>query len=103
MGEMSTDTLAHLFEPFFTTKPAGEGTRLGLATAYGIVAQSDGHIAAYSEPGLGSTFRVYLPPVTAAVEPVVAAATGPAAGGSERVIVVEDEDHDSARSGRPNQ
>ncbi len=87
---MDDATMAHLFEPFFTTKPVGEGTGLGLATIYGIVAQSGGHVTAYSEPGRGSTFKVFLPRVPAPVEAQAAAAVGPARGGNETILLVED-------------
>ncbi len=90
---MDADTISHAFEPFFTTKPSGAGTGLGLATVYGIVAEAGGTVTIYSEPALGTTFRVYLPPVGGAV-PSEAGAT-PAQldpGGGETVLLVEDED-----------
>ena len=79
------------FEPFFTTKPVGEGTGLGLSTAYGIIKQSDGYIWLYSEPGQGTTVKVYLPTVTGAVEQAKLPAEPPR-GRGETILVVEDEE-----------
>lgn len=89
---MDKETLANIFEPFFTTKAVGHGTGLGLATVYGIVRQNDGFINVYSEPGLGTTFRVYLPRHDGqhASEPVRELAPS-ASRGKETVLIVDDE------------
>ena len=90
---MDRETLSHVFEPFFTTKGVGEGTGLGLSTVYGIVKQSDGYVWAYSEPGRGSTFKVYLP--VAGVEETITLTSAPIpvrAGKGEWVLLVEDDE-----------
>ena len=88
---MDPETLQRIFEPFFTTKGVGEGTGLGLATVYGIVKQSGGHIDAASTPGQGSLFRVILPIVREREEQPEAAPAEPAQGGTETILLVEDE------------
>ncbi len=89
---MDAETRAHIFEPFFTTKEVGKGTGLGLATVYGIVQQSGGYISVYSEPGLGSVFKVYLPPAEGKTEPAAQKAVldlPPKGAGT--VLLVEDD------------
>jgi PAS domain S-box-containing protein len=89
---MTEDVKAHIFEPFFTTKGPGEGTGLGLATVYGIVKQSGGHVSVYSELGRGTTFKVFLPVADGAANVAASAAPkAPAPGGRETVLLVEDE------------
>jgi PAS domain S-box-containing protein len=88
---MGRDTMEHVFEPFFTTKPVGEGTGLGLATVYGIVRQSGGFVSLFSEPGHGTSFRIYLPVTAEGREGEGGSAFGQSGGGHETVLVAEDE------------
>jgi PAS domain S-box-containing protein len=89
---MDSETLAHAFEPFFTTKDRDKGTGLGLSTVYGIVKQAGGQIWVYSEPGHGSSFKIYLPRLEGAVpRPTRRPETPAASGGRETILVLEDE------------
>ncbi|MGH9487854.1 MAG: PAS domain S-box protein [Terriglobales bacterium] len=87
---MDAETQSHIFEPFFTTKPVGKGTGLGLATVFGIVKQSGGSLAVYSEPGRGTAMKVYLPRLAGTAAPAPRPAA-PATSGRETILLVEDE------------
>src|SRR5437867_1421217 len=89
---MDREAMTHIFEPFFTTKGPGKGTGLGLSTVYGIVKQSGGNVWAYSEPGRGTTFKIYLPQVEGVVDRPPR--DGPRTGiprGSETILLAEDQ------------
>jgi len=88
---MDARTRQHIFEPFFTTKPVGQGTGLGMAMVYGLVKQHDGFIDFDSEPGRGTTIRIYFPPVTGAPSARGAAAAREIREGSETILLVEDD------------
>ncbi len=89
---MDATTLNRAFDPFFTTKSIGQGTGLGLSSVYGIVKQSEGYVWAYSEPGQGATFKIYLPVDTSASSLPPQSPDAAGAGAGEMVLVVEDEE-----------
>jgi len=91
---MDQETLQHIFEPFFTTKEIGQGTGLGLAMVYGIVKSHNGYITCYSEPGQGTTFKIYLPTIeTLPAEPALKIIENEELPrGSETVLLVDDEE-----------
>jgi PAS domain S-box-containing protein len=89
---MSPEVLEQVFEPFFSTKPEGKGTGLGLSMVYGFVKQSGGHVKIYSEPGQGTTVKLYLPRSAQAEDVLVESESGPVSGGNETILVVEDDE-----------
>ncbi|GAA4338290.1 PAS domain-containing sensor histidine kinase [Variovorax defluvii] len=89
---MTPDVMAQAFDPFFSTKPEGKGTGLGLSMVYGFVKQSNGHVKIYSEPGLGTTVKLYLPRSHEAEDLPAATETRHASGGQETILVAEDDE-----------
>jgi PAS domain S-box-containing protein len=87
---IASEILEKVFDPFFTTKPEGQGTGLGLSMVHGFVKQSGGHVKVYSELGQGTTVRVYLPRCRRVEDTLTEVETGSAQGGTERVLIVED-------------
>jgi CheY-like chemotaxis protein len=96
---MTRDVLEHVFEPFFTTKPEGQGTGLGLSMVYGFVKQSNGHVKIYSEPGEGTTVRIYLPRTSKDEDGAAEVVNVHPVGGSETILEVEDDDQVRATVG----
>ncbi|MEA3548866.1 MAG: ATP-binding protein, partial [Thermodesulfobacteriota bacterium] len=88
---MEQEVSEKIFDPFFTTKGVGKGTGLGLATVFGIIKQHNGHVHVYSEPGMGTTFKIYFPQVTRTLEKMVEQTPEPMPKGTENILIVDDE------------
>jgi CheY-like chemotaxis protein len=97
---MDAATRARVFDPFFTTKAPGKGTGLGLSTVYGIVKQSGGNVEVYSEPGQGTSFKVYLPRCVERADPEMTARGVISPNGQAKVLLVDDDPHVSAAARR---
>ena len=89
---MATEVMAQVFEPFFSTKPLGSGTGLGLSMVYGFIKQSGGHVEVQSRLGVGTTMELYLPRTERSEEVIVATDAGPVIGGTETILVAEDDE-----------
>jgi CheY-like chemotaxis protein len=87
---MDANTKEKIFEPFYTTKDVGKGTGLGLSMVYGIVKQHNGYVNVYSEPGKGTTFKIYLPVIAREADKLVTAVLPPVTGGTETILIAED-------------
>jgi len=88
---MEQEVIEKIFDPFFTTKGVGKGTGLGLATSFGIIKQHNGHVHVYSEPGMGTTFKIYFPQITDKLEKVEEQEPKPMPKGTENILIVDDE------------
>lgn len=97
---MDRKTLDHIFEPFFTTKDSAEGTGLGLATVYGIIKQNNGFVNVYSEPGAGTTFRIYIPRQEGEIDNTITESAEEIPRGHGEMVLLVDDDNSILQMGK---